>query len=252
LKLTFLGTGTSTGIPVIGCNCPVCLSNDTKDKRLRTSLMISYNDKNIVIDTGPDFRQQMLLNNISDIDAIVYTHAHKDHIAGLDDIRAINYIQNKYIDIFAENIVVEALEREYPYIFKKDYPGVPLVKIHKIDECIFEIYQQRWTPIRAMHKDLPILGFRIDDFVYITDANQIEDKELEKCMRAKIFVINAVQLKPHYSHFNLEEALQIIEKVAPQKAYITHASHRLGIHQEISKILPPNVALAYDGMMLEL
>ncbi len=253
MRLTFLGTGTSTGIPVIGCECEICKSSDSRDLRLRTSVMISYDDKNIVIDTGPDFRRQMLENNYTSVDAVVFTHAHKDHIAGLDDIRPINYLQRKFIDVYAEKYVQQALHREYPYIFAKDYPGVPLINLHTIDESTpFEIKGKEWLPIRAMHMNMPVLGFRIEDVVYITDANYIDENELKKCMGAKVLVLNALHHQKHYSHFNLEEALQIVDKLQPEQTYFTHISHHMGFIDDINNTLPSNVQLAYDGLSIDI
>jgi len=253
VKLTFLGTGTSTGIPVIGCTCNICASKDSRDMRLRTSVMIEYEDTKVVIDTGPDFRRQMLENNFSSIDAVVFTHAHKDHIAGLDDIRPINYLQKKIISVYADVSVQQALQREYPYIFSKDYPGVPLIQIHSIDENhSFEIQGKLWQPIRVMHMNMPVLGFRIEDLVYITDANYICDEELEKCKNAKVLVLNALHHQKHYSHFNLEEALEIVERIQPKRTFFTHISHHMGLIDEINSRLPVSVSLAYDGMSIEI
>jgi phosphoribosyl 1,2-cyclic phosphate phosphodiesterase len=215
--------------------------------------MISYADKNIVIDTGPDFRRQMLENNFTSVDAVVFTHAHKDHIAGLDDIRPINYLQRKFIDVYAEPYVQQALHREYPYIFAKDYPGVPLINLHTIDETnAFVINEREWMPIRVMHMNMPVLGFRINNLVYITDANFIDEKELNKCRGVKVLVLNALHHQKHYSHFNLEEALKIVDILQPEQTYFTHISHHMGFIDEINETLPYNVHLAYDGLSIEL
>lgn len=250
IALTFLGTGTSQGVPVIACNCEVCQSEDIKDKRLRSSVLFSVNGKNIVIDTGPDFRQQMLENEINQLDAVVFTHAHKDHTAGLDDIRSFNFAQKKDMQLYCEKHVLEQLTREFEYIFDKkfNYPGIPRVETHIITNKPFKIDDVEVTPIRGLHYKLPVLGFRIQDYAYITDMNQISDDELLKLKNLDVFVINALRKEPHLSHFKLSEALEIIQKLKPKKAYLTHISHHLGKHQEIEKQLPKNVALACDGL----
>lgn len=252
MKVTFLGTGTSQGVPVILCNCDVCSSTDVRDKRLRTSIMIETNNQVFIIDTGPDFRQQMLRYKVRDVDAILFTHEHKDHIAGLDDIRAFNYVKKKPVDIYAEERVQEALRREYAYAFADyKYPGIPEMNMHLIENKKFSIKSTLITPIRAMHYKLPILGFRIGDFTYITDANFIEEKEIEKIRGSKVLVLNALRKKKHISHYNLEEALQLISLVKPQRAFLTHISHMMGFHAEVEKELPPNVHFAYDGLVVE-
>lgn len=252
MKIVFLGTGTSTGVPLIGCHCTVCTSKDPRDKRSRTSLYIEINGKKIVIDTGPDFRMQLLQNGIEDIDAVLFTHNHKDHTSGLDDIRPINYLKNKYIDIFAENYVQETLRREYAYIFhEKDYPGIPMIHLHTITDDTFWIDGTPIIPIRVWHKDLPVLGFRFENFTYITDANRIDAVSLEKIMGSDILVLNGLQHQPHYSHFTIAESLEIIEKVKPSKAFLTHLSHKPGLHADIEASLPENVFPAFDGLTLE-
>ena len=253
MKITFLGTGTSQGVPIICCECAVCRSQNSKDKRLRSSILIESDNAKVVIDSGPDFRQQMLRIGIKTLDAVVFTHEHKDHIAGLDDIRPINYLQKKIISVYADVSVQQALQREYPYIFSKDYPGVPLIQIHSIDENhSFEIQGKLWQPIRVMHMNMPVLGFRIEDLVYITDANYICDEELEKCKNAKVLVLNALHHQKHYSHFNLEEALEIVERIQPKRTFFTHISHHMGLIDEINSRLPVSVSLAYDGMSIEI
>jgi phosphoribosyl 1,2-cyclic phosphate phosphodiesterase len=249
LKITFLGTGTSQGIPVIACSCPVCHSSDPFDKRLRTSVLIEIDKYTIVIDSGPDFRQQMLKANVHELDAILFTHEHKDHIAGLDDIRAFNYVQQKPIDIYAEERVHWALKQEFAYVFaEQKYPGIPQVTMHLIDNKPFDIGQVIITPIRVMHMRLPTLGFRIGDFTYITDANYISEEEKEKIFGTKHLVINGLRKQKHISHFSLSEALLLIEEISPKRAYITHISHQLGFHKDIQAELPPNVLLAYDNL----
>jgi phosphoribosyl 1,2-cyclic phosphate phosphodiesterase len=251
MKYTFLGTGTSQGVPVITCKCEVCQSLDKRDNRTRTSLLIQSEKTTIVIDTGPDFRMQMLRENIQDLDAVLFTHGHKDHVAGLDDIRPFNYLLNKTIDVFAEVSVQEILHREFAYAFEEQqYPGAPQIKLNTINEQRFRIGNVDFIPIRVIHKTLPVLGFRVHDFTYITDANFIADDELEKIKGSKILVLNALRRETHYSHFNLEQALEIIDKVQPEQAYLTHISHHLGLYEQVTKELPANVHLAYDGLQL--
>ncbi len=253
MKITFLGTGTSQGVPVILCNCQVCKSFDLRDKRLRTSIMIEVDKQTFVVDTGPDFRQQMLLSKAKNVDAILFTHEHKDHIAGLDDIRAFNYVQKKPMDVYAEARVQEALKLEYAYVFAEfKYPGIPEMNMHLIENHPFNIGNTTIIPIRVMHYRLPIFGFRIKDFTYITDANFIADEELEKIKNSKVLVINALRKKEHISHFTLKGALEILEKVKPEKAFITHISHQMGLHSEEEKLLPDYVKFAYDSLEIRL
>lgn len=252
MKITFLGTGTSQGIPVIACTCPVCTSSDTRDQRLRSSILVESNGKTIVIDSGPDFRYQMLRAKVKRLDAVVFTHEHKDHIAGLDDIRAFNYKQGEAINIYAHKRVQEALKREFHYIFTHDkYPGVPEIDLFEIGHHPFHVSGIELIPIEVMHFKLPVLGFRIGDFTYITDAKTVSEAEKQKIKGSKILVINALQKDKHISHFTLEEALAFASEIGAEETYFTHISHRLGAHQEISGILPSGVALAYDGLMLE-
>ncbi|MFN8237204.1 MAG: MBL fold metallo-hydrolase [Chitinophagales bacterium] len=252
IRFTFLGTGTSQGVPVITCHCEVCASSDNRDKRTRTSLLIQSATTSVVIDTGPDFRQQMLRENVQNLDAVVFTHGHKDHVAGLDDIRPFNYLLNKTIDVYAEMAVQEILRNEFSYAFKpQDYPGVPQISLKSMDEQPFDIGDIHFIPIRVMHKQLPVLGFRINDFTYITDANYIAECELEKIKGTKILVLNALRKEKHFSHFNLQEALDIVELINPQQAYFTHLSHHLGTHTAVECELPEYVSLAYDGLRVE-
>lgn len=251
MRFSFLGTGTSQGVPVITCNCAVCTSTNSKDQRLRTSLMVESDTTTLVVDTGPDFRQQMLNNKVQDLDAVLFTHGHKDHIAGLDDIRPFNYLLDKKIDIYAEPMVQDALKREFQYAFEpQQYPGVPLMNLITIDETPFIVNDIKVIPIRAMHKTLPVLGFRFDNFTYITDANFIDEKELEKTYNTDILVLNALRREAHYSHFSLDEAIAIAQKVNAKQTFFTHISHHMGLHDAINKTLPKNMYLAYDGLVL--
>jgi len=252
LKITFLGTGTSQGIPVITCGCEVCQSQDHKDKRLRVSILLETGDKTIVIDSGPDFRYQMLRAGVKDLDAIVYTHEHKDHVAGLDDIRPFNYLLRKNIDIYATERVQEALKREFSYIFaEKVYPGTPKINMHTIAKDNFYIGKTEFIPLDIMHYKLPILGYRINDFTYITDAKTIPQASIDKIRGTKILVINALQKEEHISHFTLAEAIAFAEDIGAEMTYLTHMSHNLGKHAVVEKELPSNIRLAYDGLSIE-
>lgn len=253
MTITFLGTGTSQGVPVIACGCEICTSPDVRDKRLRTSILIEAEDKTIVIDSGPDFRYQMLRAKVKHLDAIVFTHEHKDHIAGMDDIRAFNYKQNSPVDVYADARVQRALVREFPYIFDgTGYPGIPQVIVHPIDLHPFAIGSVKFTPIEVLHYKLPVLGFRVNDFTYITDAKTVSETEKEKISGTKILVINALQKQTHISHFTLDEAIAFANDIGAEKTYLTHISHRLGKHLDISKELPDNIELAYDGLKLNI
>ncbi|MDR1171525.1 MAG: MBL fold metallo-hydrolase [Bacteroidales bacterium] len=248
MKVTFLGTGTSQGVPVIACPCAVCVSGDSHDKRLRCSVLVQTGGKNIVIDSGPDFRQQMLRANVIRLDAILFTHGHKDHTAGLDDVRAYNYVMQRPTDIYAEERVQKVLRQEFAYIFAETkYPGVPELNMHTIDETPFAIDNITVTPVRAMHMNLPILGFRFGRFAYLTDANGISGEEKNKLRGLDCFVVNGLRKEPHVSHFTLNEALALIDELKPDRAYITHISHQMGLHQQVQAELPPGVFLAYDG-----
>ncbi len=253
MKITFLGTGTSQGVPVIACDCAVCTSSDPRDNRLRTSIMIQSADKTIVIDSGPDFRYQMLRAGVKHLDALVFTHEHKDHVAGMDDIRAFNYKQGEAINVYAHQRVQEALKREFSYIFSHHkYPGVPQIDLFEIGKHPFEVAGLPFIPIEVMHFQLPVLGFRIGDFTYITDAKTVAEEEKAKIKGTKILVINALQIDKHISHFTLAEALDFAAEIGAEQTYLTHISHRLGTHQEISKQLPAGVEMAYDGLMLDI
>lgn len=253
LKVVILGSGTSQGVPVIACDCYVCASNDPKDKRLRSSIMVSFQDKNFVIDSGPDFREQMLFEKVKSLDALIFTHEHKDHMAGMDDIRAFNYRSQKPMEVYCSERVETALRRDYYYVFAAErYPGIPQVNLNRIENKPFEVEGVTFTPIEVLHYKMPVFGFRIGDFVYITDAKTIDSKERDKVRGAKVLIVNALHRSKHLSHFNLEEALDFIADVAPERAYLTHISHLFGTHKEIEKLLPDNVSVAYDGMKIEI
>ncbi|MDT0644040.1 MBL fold metallo-hydrolase [Zunongwangia sp. F363] len=252
MKITFLGTGTSQGIPIIGSDHPVCLSNNPKDKRLRVSVLVEWSGYNILIDCGPDFRAQMLANNVKKLDAIFYTHEHNDHTAGLDDIRPFFFRQGD-IPIFAHKRVLKALRSRFDYIFTTEnkYPGAPGVKEHEIENRPFEFEGLEVVPVSFWHGRLNVFGFRMEDFAYLTDLKKIEDEEVEKLKGLKVLVVNALRREPHHSHFNLEEALAFIKRVNPERAYLTHISHLLGFHDEVEEELPKNVFLAYDNLKIE-
>jgi phosphoribosyl 1,2-cyclic phosphate phosphodiesterase len=253
LKITFLGTGTSQGVPVIACSCPICLSEDPRDKRLRASVMIETGDKTLIVDTGPDFRQQMLREKVKNITAILFTHEHKDHVAGLDDVRAFNFILNKHIDVYAESRVQESLQREFAYIFADyKYPGIPQIDMHLIDINNFEVEGIKIQPVRAFHYKLPVLGFRIGTFAYLTDIKTISEEEKAKLFNLDVLVINALRKEEHISHLDLSEALDLINEIKPKQAYLTHLSHRFGLHETEESLLPSNVKIAFDGLIIKI
>mgnify|MGYP003576566172 CR=1 FL=1 len=254
MRITFLGTGTSQGVPVIACNCEVCTSSDKRNNRLRTSVLIEAKGKTIVVDSGPDFRYQLLRAQVKDLDAVLFTHEHKDHIAGLDDIRPFNYLLHKVIDVYATERVQAALKREFYYIFADTkYFGLPQINLHTVNNGErFEIGENVITPFEVMHHLLPITGYRIGDFTYITDAKTILPESFEKIKGTKILVINALQNEPHISHFTLNEAVEFAQKVGAETTYLTHISHNLGLHEEVEAKLPSNIRLAYDGLKIEL
>lgn len=246
-----MGTGTSQGVPLIACKCEVCVSTNVKDKRLRSAIMIESESTCIVIDTGPDFRQQMLREQVEKLDAVVFTHEHKDHIAGLDDVRAFNFIQKKHMDVYATLRVQSAIKREFAYIFAEEkYPGIPLINLHEIGLEPFKINDIDLIPIEVMHYKMPVLGFRIGDFTYITDAKSISNLEKEKIKGSKILVLNALRREEHLSHFTFQEAINLVNELNIEQAYFTHISHQLGLHDAVSEELPDHIFLAFDGLKL--
>ncbi len=252
IEATFLGTGTSQGVPVIACDCEVCKSDDPRDKRLRSSLLLKIAGQHVVIDAGPDFRQQMLRENVRNLRAILLTHEHVDHIFGLDDIRSFNWVQGHATDIYAEPRVQEAIRRIFHYVFADfKYPGVPEMKLHTVNDNPFLIDKIRFTPIRCFHHKLPVYGFRVGDLTYITDTNFIPDEEMAKIEGTKILIINALRKEKHISHFNLDQALIMAGKVGAEKTFLTHLSHQFGFHQNIQAELPDGVFVAFDGLKLE-
>lgn len=253
MKITFLGTGTSQGVPIIGSRHEVCLSEDIKDKRLRCSLLMEWNDFVYIIDCGPDFRQQCLAADISTLDGILFTHYHADHTAGLDDVRPFS-LRYGAVQMYMDASVAENLKERFAYIFatKNRYAGAPQVAINLIDQQEFSLGGKKVLPIEIMHGKLKIFGFRIDNMAYITDAKTVTEKEKEKLQNLDVMVINALRLEQHATHFNLDEALAFIKELQPKKAYLTHISHLLGFHEKVSKELPPNVYLAYDGLVLDI
>ena len=251
MKITFLGTGTSQGVPVIACDCDVCISQNPKDKRLRSSVMIEIEGHVFVIDTGPDFRQQMLRERVTKLDAILYTHAHKDHVAGLDDIRSFNFRSKKAMDLFCSKDVLQALKNEFSYIFSGfKYPGVPKVNVSLINNSPFVINKIKITPIKALHYKLPVFGFRINNFIYLTDISCISNEEKLKMFDADIIVLDCLRIEPHLSHLCLSQALELIKEFKPKSAYLIHISHLMGLHDLVSKELPKNVFLSYDGLQI--
>ena len=252
MRVTFLGTGTSQGAPVIACPCEVCHSKSAKDKRLRTSVMIQSNDVTIVIDAGPDFRYQMLRNKVKKLDAILITHSHKDHIAGIDDVRSFNYVQKRPMDIYASNGDQAAIVQEFSYAFKEhSYPGVPEINLHdNANEILINGLKIKSLPV--LHMKMEVYGYRIGDFAYITDTNYIPAEVMHQLLDCNVIVLNALRKEPHISHYNLEEAIKVLEFLRPQKAYLTHISHLIGFHEEVNKELPDFIELAYDGLVLDL
>lgn len=253
MTITFLGTGTSTGVPVVACNCDVCRSEDKRDTRLRTSVMVDVSGHKFIIDCGPDFRYQMIREKVEDISAIIFTHGHRDHIAGIDDVRAFNYVLNKTVDIYATQEVIDSINKEFPYILtEKRFFGAPQLEFHVIENKPFSINGVNIQPVEVLHHKLSVFGFRIGGFTYITDASFIAESEKPKAIGSEVLVVNALRKSKHISHFSLEEALELIRELKPEKAFITHLSHFIGRHQDIQESLPDNVFLAYDGLKIDL
>jgi phosphoribosyl 1,2-cyclic phosphate phosphodiesterase len=252
-NITFLGTGTSSGVPMIGCRCSVCTSADPRDQRLRSSIHIHSASTSLVVDTGPDFRTQMLRASVNQLDAVLLTHAHKDHIAGLDDVRAYNHFQQKPMSLFADPRTEEAVRRDYYYAFSDTkYPGTPEIDLFSIGEEPFVVGDIPVTPIRVMHLKMPVLGFRFGDFTYITDANYIEAAELDKIRGSRVLVLNALRKEKHLSHFTLAEAIELGQGLEVPEVYFTHISHQLGLHATIQGELPSGFHLAFDGLQISI
>lgn len=252
IKVTFLGTGTSSGVPMIGCDCEVCTSADKKDNRLRSSILVQSARTTLVVDTGPDFRYQMLREKVKHLDAVIFTHPHKDHMAGLDDIRAYNYLQKKPMEVYADSVTEEAVRRDFYYAFSDTkYPGIPELNLNTITHEPFTAGEIPVIPIQVWHLKMPVMGFRFGKFTYITDANRIEDQEKEKIKGSEVLVVNALRRQKHISHFNLEEAIALVQELKIPRAYFTHISHQLGRHEVVEKELPAGIHLAYDGLTLE-
>ena len=253
LEVTFLGTGTSQGVPVIACHCEVCRSMDARDKRLRSSVLLRQNGVSVVIDTGPDFRQQMLAKGQESLDAVVLTHEHKDHIAGLDDVRAFNFSQNGHMEVYGTARVNDALRREFHYVFSgDDYPGIPKINLNEIGNKPFFIKGMEFIPIEVMHYKMPVLGFRVGNFTYITDAKSISTQELKKMEGSELIDLNAQRRHEHIAHFTLTEAVELMKSMKPKQGYFTHISHYLGRHEAVNRELGPGIELAYDGLVIEL
>lgn len=251
VELSFLGTGTSQGVPVIACSCSICRSTDDRDRRLRSSVLIGTDSSSVVIDAGPDFRQQMLCAEVQHLDAVVLTHEHKDHIGGMDDIRAFNFGSGQDMPVYATAKVQVALEREFHYAFAASkYPGVPRMSLRRIDTTPFEINGVTWWPLPAWHHQLPVLGFRVGGIAYITDANRLEDLTWERLQGVDVLILNALRKEAHLSHFTLDEAIDVAKTVGARQTYFTHISHQMGAHQEISAALPAGMHLAVDGLCI--
>ncbi|MGG9970438.1 MBL fold metallo-hydrolase [Ferruginibacter sp. SUN002] len=251
IKITFLGTGTSTGVPMIACDCIVCASSNSKDQRLRSSILVESSATSFVIDTTPDFRTQMLRERVKKLDAVLFTHPHKDHVAGLDDVKAFSYFSGKAMEVFANALTEEALKREFAYAFAdKKYPGIPEINLNTIDETPFMIGDIPVIPVMVWHYKMPVMAFRIGKFTYITDANKIDESEKEKIKGSEAMVVNALRHKEHLSHYTIDEAIALVKELKVPKGYFTHISHQLGLYEDINKDLPSGMELAYDGLQL--
>lgn len=253
MKFTFLGTGTSQGVPMIACDCWVCKSTDSRDKRLRTAGLLQKGNTHIVFDTGPDFRQQMLSEQVKELHAVVFTHSHKDHIAGMDDIRGFNFHMKQDMHIYGNAATLDRIKIEFSYIFEaKEYPGVPKVQLHEIDEEAFQIGDIEFLPIPVMHKDMEVYGYRIDDFAYVTDVNFISPASKKKLQNLDVLVLSALRWTKHYSHFTVDEAIEMVQELKPKQAYFTHISHQLPPYEQLQEYLPEGIDIAYDGLSLNL
>ncbi|GAB3887255.1 MBL fold metallo-hydrolase [Spirosoma agri] len=251
--ITLLGTGTSSGVPLIGCECDVCRSVDFRDKRLRSSIHMAIDGRSFVIDTGPDFRQQMLRLDLKQLDAVLFTHEHKDHTAGLDEVRAFNFRSGQDMPIYARLPVLNQLKQEFSYIFAEHkYPGIPRIKAHEIRNEPFAVSGVPVIPINVLHHKLPVFGFRIGDFTYLTDLNYISEDELTKVYGTKVLVLDALQRLPHLSHFTLDQAVELATRIGADQTYFTHISHKLGLHREVEHELPAHIRLGYDGLQIRL
>ncbi len=251
LKITFLGTGTSSGVPMIACGCEVCTSTDKKNNRLRTSILIQSSTTSIVVDTTPDFRYQMLRAKVKKLDAVLFTHSHKDHVAGMDDVRAFNFFQHKTMQVYANQMTIEALMREFAYVFAdKKYPGVPDIQLNAIDMEPFVIGDITVIPVLVWHLKMPVFGYRFGGFTYITDANKIDESEREKIKGSEVLVLNALRQEKHISHFSLPEAVEIAQELKVPTTYITHISHQMGLHEGVNAGLQKGIELAYDGLVV--
>jgi phosphoribosyl 1,2-cyclic phosphate phosphodiesterase len=253
MKVTFLGTGTSQGVPIIACECEVCISADTKDKRLRSSVLVETENINFIIDTGPDFRYQMLREGVKKLDAVVFTHEHKDHIAGFDDIRGFNWKTQMPMEVYATPDVEIALKRDFHYAFaEKRYPGVPSLNLHVLDNAPFSIGDLELTPIEVLHYKLPVFGYRVGDFSYVTDVNFISEEEKHKLKGSKVLVLSALRQSDHISHYSLEQAIEVAREIGAEQTYFTHMSHQIGLHSEVDAQLPAGMNLAYDRLVVEM
>lgn len=253
MTITFLGTGTSSGVPMIACPCPVCHSDDARDKRLRSSILVQTATTTIVVDTTPDFRYQMLRSNTTKLDAVLFTHPHKDHVAGLDDVRAYNFFQQQPMELYANSLTEEALKREFAYAFSdKKYPGLPNLNLNTIGDDPFMLGDIPVQPFTVMHLKMPVLGFRFGDFTYITDANHIDAAAKEKIRGSRAMVLNALRHEKHISHFTLSEAIDMVKELEVPEAWFTHISHQLGLHADVSPALPEGIALGYDGLQIHI